>query len=431
MPSRANLKWKIDLGFYPDRYHRRSIGMLDGIIQMNIEKTQWTKRFDFSMLAVWLLMSLTLAIIAFFWFGVDFRGYYAAARVLMAGGNPYDYQLVAQVLLDVTGEMGNNPYYYPPWFAWLFIPLTYLPFQLARAIWMIFNVIIWSIGLWQLGKIIGWPQTGWRMYALFTLTTFSFAWITWRYEQAGILVFVMLVALVLCIQNQNWTWSGVWLALLLVKPNVTLIIVAGIGLWLLRQGRWYTVMVTGLTLVVLLSISTLITPDWYQPFFEDGFGQGLRVVLDGPNRAVAVRINTTFSDWLRTFGVESQLRMLGHGISICVGAVVLFWTVYRSQSLLELVSVLLLVSYGITPYALQYDYPPLAIVLFWALSLCVSSPKDMGIGLVLAGFVFSVIFWQQNISWAYWMVIGLIMLTIWGLHQRALQHAIHQKTASG
>src|SRR5688572_9349266 len=103
---------------------------------MNAEKTRWLNRLDFAMLAMWLMLSVILAIISFVLFGQDFRGYYAAARVLLAGGNPYDYHLVARVLLDVTGEMGNNPYYYPPWFSWLFIPVVFLPFQIARAIWM-------------------------------------------------------------------------------------------------------------------------------------------------------------------------------------------------------------------------------------------------------------------------------------------------------
>src|SRR5215211_790752 len=147
---------------------------------MNIAKTQWTRRLDFSMLSAWLFLSLILAGIALVSYGQDFRGYYAAARVIMENGNPYDYHQVSQVLLELTGEMGNNPYYYPPWFAWLFVPLTFLPFQIARVIWMAFNVIIWNIGLWQLGKMIEWPRAGWRMYALFMLSTFSFAWITWR-----------------------------------------------------------------------------------------------------------------------------------------------------------------------------------------------------------------------------------------------------------
>lgn len=376
------------------------------------------------MLSAWLILSLTLAALAFIWFGVDFRGYYAAARVLLEGGNPYDYHLVARVLLEVTGEMGNNPYYYPPWFAWLFIPMAYLPFQFARAIWMIFNLIIWNFSLWQLGKIVGWPQMGWRSYGLFALTTFSFAWITWRYEQAGILVFTLLVALIWSIQHENWIWSGIWLALLLVKPNVTLAVVTGVGLWLLRKGQWRSVLVMLLTLFVLLAISTWITPDWYQLFFDDGFGQGLTVALDGPDRVVAVRINTTFLDWLRIIGIGTPLHMPIYAVAVCIGIFIFFWAVYHSESLLKTVSILLLISYALTPYALQYDYPPLVFVLFWALSFCASVPRGLAIGLVLAGFVLSVIFWQQNISWAYWMVIGLIVLLIWSMYhkQLAFQH---------
>lgn len=398
---------------------------------MGVKKTKWTKRFDFAMLTAWLILSLTLTFISFLWFGVDFRGYYAATRVLLAGGNPYDYRLVAQVLLEVTGEMGNNPFYYPPWFTWLFIPLAYLPFQVARALWTIINVAIWLIGLWQLGKLFDWPEQGWKRYSLFTLTTFSFAWITWRYEQAGILIFAILIAFILSMRNQSWGESGIWLALLLIKPNVTLIVVAGISLWLLRKGLWRTVLVMVFTLVVLLSISTMITPDWFQPFFEEGFGQGLTVALDGPDRVVAIRINTTFLDWMRTLGVDPPWNMLFYGIAICIGLFVFFWSVYRSESIIDLVSLLLLVSYAITPYALQYDYPPLVIPLFWALSLCTSSPKTFTTGFLLAGFIFSVIFWQQNISWAYWIVIGLAVLMIWGWSQKiGISSNLDKKTAS-
>ncbi|HET9909124.1 MAG TPA: glycosyltransferase family 87 protein [Anaerolineales bacterium] len=383
--------------------------------QTDIQKSSGTKRLDFSMLSAWLMMSVTLAVIAFVVFGVDFRGYYAASRVLISGENPYDYRAVAQVLLDVTGEMGNNPYYYPPWFAWLFIPLVYLPFQVARAVWMILNVIIWSLGLWQLGRIIGWPQPGWRRYLLFTVTTFSFAWITWRYEQAAILVFAMWVALISSIYNEKWQQTGIWLALLLVKPNVTLIVIAGVTLWLLRQGRRRTVGIMLFTIVVLLSISTLITPNWFQPFFEDGFGRGLTVALDGPDEIVALRINTTFLDWMRTLGVEAPWSVVLYGVTIGISIFVFFRSVYFSRSFLELICILLLLSYAITPYSLQYDFPPLVIPLYWALSQCISSPKKFAIGITLAAFVCSVIFWQQNISWAYWMIIGLIALLIWAV----------------
>jgi len=134
------------------------------IIKRKSQNDAWARRLDFFTLATWWILGVWLAVISFVLYGMDFRGYYAAARVLLAGGNPYDYQQVAHVLLEITGEMGNNPYYYPPWFAWFFIPFVVLPFQIARAAWMVFNLVIWNLGLWNLGKIFNWPSRGSRLF---------------------------------------------------------------------------------------------------------------------------------------------------------------------------------------------------------------------------------------------------------------------------
>jgi hypothetical protein len=379
------------------------------------QSTAWTKRFDFFAVATWLMLSVWLAGISLILYGMDFRGYYAAAQTLIAGGNPYDYHQVAPLLLKITGEMGNNPYYYPPWFAWFFIPLTVLPFQMARVVWLTFNLIIWNLGLWNLREIFHWPIKGWRLYLLYSLATFSFAWITWRYEQAGVLIFVILIAMIKSIQNQQWTWAGFWMALSLIKPNITLLVIIGLSVWLIRQRQWRPVLTAFVWLAILLAISTWITPNWYQPVFEKGFGQGLTVALDGPDKVVALRINTTMMDWLATLGVGNQLRSPIYGIASAVGVILLFLTAWHSQSLLQVISLSLLISFAITPYAMQYDNPALIIVVFWALYLCSLSANGIRVGILLAGFVFSVIFWQQNISWAYWMIVGSIALVVWAM----------------
>jgi hypothetical protein len=64
----------------------------------------------------------------------------------------------------MTGEMGNHPYYYPPWFAWIFIPFVALPFQITLAVWMIINVIPWQ-------QNISWAY--WMVIGLFFLTFWS------------------------------------------------------------------------------------------------------------------------------------------------------------------------------------------------------------------------------------------------------------------
>jgi hypothetical protein len=168
---------------------------------MKNDQAKRTSRLDFAMLCAWLILGMVLAIISYRDYGVDFRGYYAAARVLLEGGNPYDYEQVSRVLLEVTGTLGNNPFYYPPWFAWIFVPLAPLPFETARAIWMAVNFILWNVALYRLHRPLGWTWKGWRLYILYALVTFSFAWITWRYEQAGILVFAITVETILTLQS--------------------------------------------------------------------------------------------------------------------------------------------------------------------------------------------------------------------------------------
>jgi hypothetical protein len=111
-------------------------------------KTSWVKRADFAALCAWLIASLFMATTALLWFGQDFRSYYAAARVLLAGGNPYNFHELAPALLAATGQVGNYAYYNPPWFAWFVAPIALLPFEPARAIWMLFNWALWLLGLW-------------------------------------------------------------------------------------------------------------------------------------------------------------------------------------------------------------------------------------------------------------------------------------------
>src|SRR5688572_22403278 len=86
-------------------------------------KAKWERLADFTALCAWIITSITMSVIAYSSYGMDFRGYYAAAHVLLSGGNPYDYSLVASVLLDLTGRAGNNPFYYPLWFGWFMTPL--------------------------------------------------------------------------------------------------------------------------------------------------------------------------------------------------------------------------------------------------------------------------------------------------------------------
>ncbi|HSM72136.1 MAG TPA: glycosyltransferase family 87 protein, partial [Anaerolineales bacterium] len=161
------------------------------------------KLADFATLCAWLITCVTMAFIAHAQFGQDFRGYYAAAKVLLAGGNPYDYHQVAPILMETTGRIGNNPFYYPLWFGWLAAPLSLLPYQAARAVWMVINLFLWIVGLIRLRNLLDWPRKGWQTWGMNLLATFIFAWSTWKFEQTGILLFAITVETVIAYRKRR------------------------------------------------------------------------------------------------------------------------------------------------------------------------------------------------------------------------------------
>ena len=378
------------------------------------KKTIFIKRLNFATLSVWLIASIVMAATALLWFGQDFRGYYAAARVILEGGNPYDYHTLAPVLFAATGVIGNNPYYYAPFFAWFIMPLAWMPFNIARSLWMVFNLVLWNFSLWQLGNLLEWPKTGWRRWLLCLLATFVFAWITWRYEQTGIILFAFLVGVLLALQNKNGILAGIWLTLLLIKPNITLIPVIAIVFWLIRHRNWHAVVSMGILTISLLVVASIMTPNLYHPFFESGFGQGLFSTLDGPDKIVAIRVNTTLHDWLTMFRVSPEATRALSAVAFLIGLVILGIVTWKSDSIILIVVSSLLVNFAITPYALQYDYPLLTLVLFWNIALTQYGRQEWikVIGVAITLFIVSVLFWERPISDGYWIVIGLIGLTV-------------------
>jgi len=372
---------------------------------------------DFASLCAWLITSVTMAFIAYSQFGQDFRGYYAAAHVLLEGGNPYDYSQVAPVLMEATGRIGNNPFYYPLWFGWFISPLALMPFQIARAMWMVINLAAWIFGLVRLQHLINWPQRGWRTWSMNLLATFVFAWTTWKFEQMGILLFVIAVEIMIAYRKKQWNRVGILLAAALLKPNIMMVPIAIMTIWLIRDKTFRPIIVMSTLLAGLIILTNILTPGWYKPILQPHFSQGLTEVLDGPGNSTGVRLNTTFMDWLRIFHVPEGMRNILYAGIIIISLVVVIITVWKSRSFLEVTVVSLLANYITVPYTLQYDYPPLTITLFWALS-STSQMSPRYIPIVITSFIASVLIWERPISDGYWIVIGLCVLFFWVTQKR-------------
>jgi hypothetical protein len=370
-----------------------------------------TRRLDFAMLISLIGISLMLAVFAFSFGGVDFGVYYAAARLAIQSGNPYDFQQLAAEIVQTTGEI-NNPYYYAPWFTWAMIPLALLPFEIARLAWAVINFGLWFFGLFNLGKLIDWPPAGWRRWGWYILMTIVFAWTSWGFEQVGILIFLLFTIVLRSLQSGQWTAAGLGLALLLFKPNITILPVLAIAVWLALRGNWKPAAAMTLSLLLLIMASLIISPGWYSALLQPDKLAGLAYTLDPAGATDVVRFNTTFMDWLREYGVSGNTAPTLYGVAILLGLVVAILAVFRAASIVDLTALILLVNFAIVPYALFYDYPSLVLTLFHANAIPLHRPAFIWIRHALNAFVILSLSIGDNISYRYWMVIALIILLL-------------------
>jgi hypothetical protein len=128
---------------------------------------------------------------------------------------------------------------------------------------------------------------------------------------------------------------------------------------------------------------------------------------------VAVRLNTVLRDWLGQWGLAGVSYWVVWGL-LAAGGGLAYWLAWRRGAdevyLAALAGALGLV---LTPYALQYDYPPLALALFWIYDAWspMRLPGRWIVVAVLLG-VFSVPFWERPVYDGYWIALGIAGLLI-------------------
>ncbi len=368
------------------------------------------KSLNFSFFIAFIAISLMFAWLAFSFGGEDFNVYYAAARVTLQGGNPYDYGQLTPEIISIS-EI-NNPYYYAPWFTWFVLPLGLLPYHVARALWAFINVLLWFLGLSNLGKLIPWPEAGWKRWAAYTLVTVLFAWTTWGFEQVGVLIFLLLTTALLAIEREKLVTAGILLALLLFKPNITILPVAAILAWSILRKKWRPVIATTVATFTMLAVSLLITPGWYKALLQVDKLTGLFYKFDTASSTGVARYHTTLLDWLAAYQITGTIAVLIYVTVLLLGSAILILTIARSTSLIHMIAIALLVNFAVVPYTLSYDYPALAITLFHANNLDLSKSHLKHVRMVLNILVLSGLFVGNTISYRYWILIFITLLMI-------------------
>lgn len=353
--------------------------------------------------------------------GNDFIQFWAGARTLLDGGDPYiklfDYPEI--------GPMVDSQFLPLPWVAILFIPLAWMPFHVAKITWIVIGLGILILILkvvYDLGRqylpIWGLSLIGISVIMLSTRTLSS--------GQLGILVLLVILIGLKHLIRENWFLSGFWFGLTLIKPWIAIGILIAVGIIVIKERRWQFVYGFLLSFIILIVISNSIWPQWWENYFRVDFYEAYGVWEDG--KLVEYWPLATLHDFLRyvlgwnlTPGSEIVTWVILVSMVLSLGIVILYQWYRRKGSFWMLISTYSLLGVMIFPYIRYYDYLVISLwILGWFIELheIHVSPRWLIINtlIIIAAFVcnrgnhpepwvFQMLLWFYAASWMNVLII--------------------------
>ena len=216
---------------------------------------------------------------------IDFTTYYSAAYALRMNpqANVYDQALLARVAAQIPGTLRPPlPYVYPLPFAYLLIPLTFLPFLTAAAVFYHLNLAIWGLCVlilaWECRVLLGtslqgsatqssrtgnlWARLVMDPAPLVALALSSIIFFTSRsvahaanLGQVTLFVLLPLALVPWLTRKRREGWVGVMIAIATVLKIVPALLMG----YLLLRRRWRALIVAVVvTVAVLLACLALV-----------------------------------------------------------------------------------------------------------------------------------------------------------------------------
>jgi hypothetical protein len=190
----------------------------------------------------------------------DFVQYWAAGRLNLSGGNPYDgAQLYALQRSVGWEEAAPLMMWNPPWMLALAMPLSLLPYTAARALWLLggFAIIILCADVcWRLyGGVERRRWVAWLVALFFTPTMMAL-----KLGQISPLVLLGVVGFLYATTHERWMLAGISAALIAVKPQLLYLLWPVLLLWALQMRNWRLPVALAATLLVSTGVALAANP---------------------------------------------------------------------------------------------------------------------------------------------------------------------------
>jgi hypothetical protein len=194
-----------------------------------------------------------------------FIQYWAAARIHLAGGDPYSIEQVRALQVE-AGWPADEPLNFfmwnPPWTLPLLLPFGLLPFALGRAVWLLLNLGLLLFAVEKLWKLYGGPaEKRWIAWAVGF--TFFPTMMELQAEQTSPLMLLGVVGFLALERRGRPALAGAVAALTVIKPHLCFLFWIALVLWSLDRRRWSALAGAAAAGLAAVALPLLLDPAVY------------------------------------------------------------------------------------------------------------------------------------------------------------------------
>lgn len=285
----------------------------------------------------------------------DFLSFYTAS-VLALDGRPVDAWDLQQhgAVQQAIMPSGRLPFFYPPPFLLLCLPLALLSYKVAFGLWVLITGGAF-VAILSRYRVLPWP-------AIIALVAFSPATLLVAVAgQTGFVTASLFAAAGLTLDRRPMA-AGALIATLAFKPQLGLVVLPA----LLVGRRWQVIAFAVATGIGWVALSSMVLgwESW------TAFASALRVAgegLSGDGVVPLWQVQSLFAS-LQLLGAPRGVAMGVH-LVVALGAVAAaLWVVTRRPGGQGEVAAMAAAAPLVTPYVFVYDLPILLVPMFWCLA---------------------------------------------------------------
>jgi len=183
----------------------------------------------------------------------DFNSFWGAGRALLQGRNPYDYEVIQEILYPRATANFN----YPLYIAVLVVPLGLVDLETAKNIWLTVSEVLFILSLYLLRRPVR-GSSGGMVLSTVACAAFVPTLIALYDQQTSMFALFLLSVVHYTLQRGRHGLAGAALALSLIKPQ-TMVLVLVVTLFRLRRKGLVSFAVT---LAFMLLIAFGLMNDW-------------------------------------------------------------------------------------------------------------------------------------------------------------------------